>query len=51
MVAADGKLAIVDNIGGGQDSQVDIVGVIDLEASAPRVIDQVVLGDGAEGRR
>ena len=48
-ITPDGKLAIVNNIGGGQDSQVDIVGVIDLEASAPRVIDQVVVGDGPEG--
>jgi DNA-binding beta-propeller fold protein YncE len=45
----DGKLAIVNNIGGGQDGQVDTVGVIDLEANPPRVIDQVVVGDGPEG--
>ena len=48
-VAADGKLAIVNNIGGGQDGQVDTVGMIDLEASALRVIDQAVVGDGPEG--
>jgi DNA-binding beta-propeller fold protein YncE len=35
--------------GGGQDGQVDTVGVIDLEANPPRVIDQVVVGDGPEG--
>jgi DNA-binding beta-propeller fold protein YncE len=45
-ITPDGKLAIVNNIGGGQD---DTVGVIDLEASPPRVIDQVVVGDGPEG--
>ena len=45
----DGKLAIVNNIGGGQDGQVDTVGVIDMEANPPRVIDQVVVGDGPEG--
>ena len=48
-ITLDGKLAIVNNIGGGQDGQVDTVGVIDLEASPPRVIDQVVVGDGPEG--
>ena len=48
-ITPDGKLAIVNNIGGGQDGQVDTVAVIDLEASPPRVIDQVVVGDGPEG--
>ena len=48
-VTPDGKLAIVNNIGGGQDGQVDTAGVIDLEASPPRVVDQVVVGDGPEG--
>jgi DNA-binding beta-propeller fold protein YncE len=48
-VTPDGKLGVVNNIGGGQDGQVDTVGVIDLEASPPRVIDQVVVGDGPEG--
>jgi DNA-binding beta-propeller fold protein YncE len=48
-VTPDGKLAIVNNIGGGQDGQVDTVGVIDLEAGPPRVVDQVVVGDGPEG--
>jgi DNA-binding beta-propeller fold protein YncE len=48
-ITPDGKLAIVNNIGGSQDGQVDTVGVIDLEANPPRVIDQVVVGDGPEG--
>jgi DNA-binding beta-propeller fold protein YncE len=48
-ITPDGKLAIVNNIGGGQDGQVDTVGIIDLEANPPRVIDQVVVGDGPEG--
>jgi DNA-binding beta-propeller fold protein YncE len=48
-VTPDGKLAIVDNIGGGQDGQIDTVGIIDIEANPPRVVDQVVVGDGPEG--
>jgi DNA-binding beta-propeller fold protein YncE len=48
-ISPDGKLAIVNNIGGGQDGQVDTVGIIDMEANPPRVIDQVVVGDGPEG--
>lgn len=48
-ITPDGKLGIVNNIGGGQDGQVDTVAVIDMEASPPRVIDQVVVGDGPEG--
>jgi len=48
-ITPDGTLAIVNNIGGGQDGQVDTVGVIDLTANPPRVIDQVVVGDGPEG--
>src|SRR5262249_6575370 len=48
-ITPDGKLAIVNNIGGGQDGQVDTVGIIDLEVNPPRVVDQVVVGDGPEG--
>ena len=48
-ITPDGRLGIVNNIGGGQDGQVDTVAVIDMEATPPRVIDQVVVGDGPEG--
>lgn len=48
-ITPDGKLAIVNNIGGGQDGQVDTAGIIDLAANPPRVIDQIVVGDGPEG--
>jgi DNA-binding beta-propeller fold protein YncE len=49
-VTPDGKLALVNNQGGGaSDGQADTVAVIDLEQKPPRVIDQVVVGDGPEG--
>jgi len=50
-VTPNGKLAITANNGnsGAADGQVDTVSVIDLEASPPRVIDHVVVGDGPEG--
>jgi DNA-binding beta-propeller fold protein YncE len=50
-VTPNGKLAIVANNGcsGAADGQVDTVSVIDLEATPPRVIDHVVVGDGPEG--
>ena len=50
-VTPNGKLAISANNGnaGAADGQVDTVSVIDLEATPPRVIDHVVVGDGPEG--
>jgi len=50
-VTPDGKLALTADNGnsGASDGQVDTVSVIDLEASPPRVIDKVVVGDGPEG--
>ena len=44
----DGKLAIVADLG-GSDGHVDTVSVIDLEATPPRVIDRVAVGDAPEG--
>jgi DNA-binding beta-propeller fold protein YncE len=50
-VTPDGALAIVGNNGGAgsSDGQMDTAAIIDLEATPPRVIDQVVVGDGPEG--
>jgi DNA-binding beta-propeller fold protein YncE len=49
-ITPDGKLGLVNNQGfGASDGQVDTVSVIDMEASPPRVIDQVAVGDGPEG--
>ena len=50
-VTPDGKLAMSADNGnaGASDGNVDTVSVIDLEASPPRVIDKVVVGDGPEG--
>ena len=50
-VAPNGKIALTANNGnaGAADGNVDTVSVIDLEATPPRVIDQVVVGDGPEG--
>ncbi len=50
-VTPDGRLGITANNGnsGAADGQVDTVSIIDLEATPPRVIDQVVVGDGPEG--
>jgi DNA-binding beta-propeller fold protein YncE len=50
-VTPDGKLALtVDNGGGGgSDGNLDTVGVIDLTANPPRVIDHVTVGDSPEG--
>jgi DNA-binding beta-propeller fold protein YncE len=50
-ITPDGKLGLVNNNGNGgaSDGQVDTVAVIDMELSPPRVVDQVVVGDGPEG--
>ena len=50
-VTPDGKLALTADNGnsGASDGNIDTVSVIDLEASPPRVIDKVVVGDGPEG--
>lgn len=50
-ITADGKLGLAGNNGhsGSSDGQIDTLAVIDLEAKPPRVIDQVVVGDGPEG--
>ena len=50
-ITPDGKLALsADNGAGGQpDGNVDTVSVIDMEATPPRVIDKVVVGDAPEG--
>ena len=50
-VTPDGSLALTADNGnsGAADGHVDTVSVIDLQASPPRVIDRVVVGDGPEG--
>jgi DNA-binding beta-propeller fold protein YncE len=50
-VAPDGAIALTADNGfsGGSDGNVDTVSVIDLEATPPRVIDRVVVGDAPEG--
>jgi DNA-binding beta-propeller fold protein YncE len=48
-ITPDGRLGIVNDIGGGQDGQVDADAIIDLTQTPPRVIDQVGVGDGPEG--
>jgi DNA-binding beta-propeller fold protein YncE len=50
-ITPDGKLALTaDNGGGGgSDGNIDTVGVIDLAANPPRVIDHVTVGDSPEG--
>ncbi len=51
VVDPKGKFALTaDNGGAGaSDGSVDTVSVVDLEATPPRVIDKVVVGDGPEG--
>jgi DNA-binding beta-propeller fold protein YncE len=50
-VTPDGKLALTADNGnrGSPDGNADTVSVIDLEASPPRVIDHVTVGDSPEG--
>jgi DNA-binding beta-propeller fold protein YncE len=50
-ITPDGKIAIVNNNGnnGAADGNIDTVAIVDLEATPPRVIDFVVVGDGPEG--
>jgi DNA-binding beta-propeller fold protein YncE len=50
-ITPNGKLAIAGNNGGSgsADGQIDTAAIIDMEAKPPRVIDQVVVGDGPEG--
>src|SRR6266849_4114716 len=50
-VTPDGRLALTADNGnsGAADGHVDTVSVIDLEATPPRVIDKVVVGDAPEG--
>jgi len=50
-ITPDGRLAIAGNNGGAgsSDGQVDTAAIIDMTVEPPRVIDQVVVGDGPEG--
>ena len=50
-VVPDGSIALTADNGnaGGSDGHIDTVSVIDLEATPPRVIDRVVVGDAPEG--
>ena len=49
-ITPDGKLGLVNNQGSNaSDGQADTLSVIDLDQAPPRVIDQVMVGDGPEG--
>lgn len=50
-ITPNGRIAITADNGasGSPDGHVDTVSVIDLEATPPRVIDRVVVGDAPEG--
>lgn len=50
-ITPNGKIALVANNGnnGFPDGHADTVTVVDLEASPPRAIDHVTVGDGPEG--
>jgi hypothetical protein len=47
-VSPEGKIALTADNGnsGASDGSVDTVSVVDLEATPPRIIDRVVVGDG-----
>jgi DNA-binding beta-propeller fold protein YncE len=51
VVTPNGKLALTSDNGGAgsSDGSVDTTSVVDLEATPPRIIDRVVVGDGPEG--
>jgi DNA-binding beta-propeller fold protein YncE len=51
VMTPNGKIALTSDNGnsGASDGSVDTTSVIDLEASPPRIIDRVVVGDGPEG--
>ena len=51
VVTPDSKLALTSDNGGAgsSDGSVDTTSVIDLDATPPRIIDRVVVGDGPEG--
>jgi DNA-binding beta-propeller fold protein YncE len=50
-VAPSGRIALTGDNGnaGASDGSVDTVSVVDLEATPPRIVDRVVVGDGPEG--
>jgi DNA-binding beta-propeller fold protein YncE len=50
-ITPNGALAIVGNNGGAgsSDGQIDTAAIIDMKLDPPRVVDQVVVGDGPEG--
>lgn len=45
----DGRLLLAANTGVGGDGHADTVSVIDAQATPPRVVDHVTVGDGPEG--
>jgi DNA-binding beta-propeller fold protein YncE len=51
VITPNSKIALTSDNGnsGASDGSVDTTSVIDLEATPPRIIDRVVVGDGPEG--
>jgi DNA-binding beta-propeller fold protein YncE len=51
VITPDSRLALTSDNGGAgsSDGSVDTTSVIDLDATPPRIIDRVVVGDGPEG--